>query len=114
MTPLVLKPWTPRLAVILALVLLGVGTGCGDDSPTKPKLKQTRILFSSPGAAVGSEVWMMNADGSGQVPITHSANISGYPSWSPDGQRILFTRWWTVGGTNVWSGIFRMNADGSG
>ncbi|HEU0249068.1 MAG TPA: hypothetical protein VFR38_18475 [Gaiellaceae bacterium] len=50
-----------------------------------------------------SEVWVMNADGSGQRRLA-----PGFPSaWSPDGQKIAFT-----GVDNP--GMYVMNADGSG
>jgi TolB protein len=57
------------------------------------------------------EVWVMNADGSGQRRLAR-----GFASaWSPDGQKIAFTSWprrtsWP--GRN--SEIYVLNADGSG
>jgi TolB protein len=49
------------------------------------------------------EVWVMNADGSGQRRLA-----SGQPSaWSPDGRKIAFT------GAGI-PGIYVMNADGTG
>lgn len=36
------------------------------------------------------EIFVMNADGSGQTNVTNSAAWDGYPSWSPDGRRIAF------------------------
>ena len=50
-----------------------------------------------------SEVWIMNADGSGQRRLAR-----GFPSaWSPDGQKITFTE-----GLGE-PGLYVMNADGS-
>jgi DNA-binding CsgD family transcriptional regulator len=53
----------------------------------------TRIAFSSPRAG-RYEIWVMNADGSNQIQITHSDE--GYhtwsPAWSPDGGTIAFVR----------------------
>jgi Tol biopolymer transport system component len=50
-----------------------------------------------------SEVWVMNADGSGQLRLAR-----GFPSaWSPDGQKIAFT------GVDK-PGMYVTNADGSG
>jgi Tol biopolymer transport system component len=50
-----------------------------------------------------SEVWVMNADGSGQRRLAR-----GFPSaWSPDGRKIAFT------GVDK-PGMYVMNADGSG
>ena len=51
------------------------------------------------------EIFVVNADGSGQRNLTHSVGIYADPTWSPDGQKIAFLR----------DGeIYVMNADGSG
>jgi TolB protein len=51
------------------------------------------------------EVWVMNADGSGQRRLAR-----GFPSaWSPDGEKIAFT-----GAVDRKPGFYVMNADGSG
>jgi dipeptidyl aminopeptidase/acylaminoacyl peptidase len=55
-----------------------------------------------------SSVWVMNADGSGQRPLTSLG--CGTPRWSPDGARIAYTRCSVAGATDV----FVMNADGGG
>jgi len=36
------------------------------------------------------EVFVMNADGSGQVNVTNHAGWDGFPSWTADGNRIVF------------------------
>ena len=63
----------------------------------------TRIAFQS-----HTDIWIMNADGSGQTNLTNSSSIiDSHPSWSPDG-RIAFS--------SERSGspkLFVMNADGS-
>jgi Tol biopolymer transport system component len=53
------------------------------------------------------DIWVMNADGSGQTNLTNGAEpfVHQGPAWSPDGTRIVFTD-----GTDLWV----MNADGSG
>ena len=56
-------------------------------------------------------IWVMNADGSAQAPLTPESNYSDdtNPTWSPDGSRIAFAS--TRGGTwNIWV----INADGTG
>ncbi len=60
------------------------------------------------------EIFVMNADGTGQTQLTTiQQTLDGPttdvgPRWSPDGTRILFTRF-----TNNFSSVHVMNADGS-
>jgi TolB protein len=37
------------------------------------------------------DIWLMNADGSGQRQVTHLGQASFGPSWTPDGRRIVFS-----------------------
>jgi Tol biopolymer transport system component len=69
-----------------------------------------RIAFS---AGIPNEAWLdiyvMNADGTGRVRLTHEVNASSrQPAWSPDGKQIAFEH-------SVLTGeqIFVMNADGT-
>jgi TolB protein len=56
-----------------------------------------------------SQVFLMNADGSGDRNLSGTSTLDGWPSWSPDGKRIVFSRHGQSGFQ-----IFVMNADGSG
>lgn len=58
---------------------------------------------------VVSQVFLMNADGSGDHDLSGTSTLDGWPSWSPDGKRIVFSRH----GANGFQ-IFVMNRDGSG
>ena len=65
-----------------------------------------------------SDIFVMNADGSGITQLTYSdagVGIQGRPAWSPNGQRIAFAANRDTAGhyTNRYA-IFTMNADGSG
>jgi Tol biopolymer transport system component len=54
------------------------------------------------------ELWLMNADGTGQHRLTRDG---GFPDWSPDGSMIAYA---PGGGPSGRSWIAIMNADGSG
>ena len=57
------------------------------------------------GYVINSEIFVMNADGSGERRLTRNTVRDSNPVWSPDGRRIAFESNWQL---NV------MNADGSG
>ncbi|MBN2030087.1 PD40 domain-containing protein [bacterium] len=40
-----------------------------------------------------SEICLINPDGSGYQRVTNNAFLDAYPSWSPDGSKILFLSW---------------------
>jgi len=56
-----------------------------------------------------TEIYEMNADGSGETRITHSAQRDDWPTWSPDGTRIAFAH-----GSLLKPEIYGINVDGSG
>ena len=59
-----------------------------------------------------SEIYVINADGSGLRRLTHNWKSDGAPVWSPDGRKILFLRsGWEP--ANVSGDVYVMNADGS-
>jgi Tol biopolymer transport system component len=59
-----------------------------------------------PSAGCNWELYVMNADGSGQRRLTRDRATDGGATWSPDGRKLLFHR--------ARSGFYVMNADGSG
>jgi Tol biopolymer transport system component len=75
-----------------------------------------RIAFARPRTGPGpccyashSDIYVMNADGSGTRKLTHNALQNAEPAWSPDGRKIAFRS--TRNGNRD---IYVINADGSG
>ena len=56
------------------------------------------------------DIYIMNADGSGQQRLTHSPGYDGGPFFSPDGGRIVWRRFDTNG---VVADVFTMKIDGT-
>ncbi|MEZ4719927.1 MAG: hypothetical protein R2851_28145, partial [Caldilineaceae bacterium] len=68
-----------------------------------------QILFVSE-RTDNQDVFVMNADGSGQAQLTFAAEDDFNPTWSPDGRKILWVRQ-----TSDTEGVLMLaNADGSG
>ena len=77
-------------------------------TPAAPMLQANgKIAFTSDRDG-NSEIYLMNADGSGQTRLTNNSFSDDFPTWSPDGRTIAFMK--QNGG--VFS-INLMNADGT-
>jgi uncharacterized protein YraI/protocatechuate 3,4-dioxygenase beta subunit len=63
-----------------------------------------KIAFES-----NSDIYVINADGSGLERLTNSQAVETGPAWSPNGQQIAFSSW-----TNGNDEIYVVTADGSG
>jgi len=74
---------------ILAFVVLSSLTAVADNQNPTVSPDGARIAFISDRDGT-SELYVMAADGSHQVRLTHSANNEGKPSWSADGKSIRF------------------------
>ena len=70
-----------------------------------------KILFSRGPAQHYEDIWVMNADGTGQQRLTYEADFDEYPDWNPSGTKIAYASMGGVinGPKNIWV----MNADGS-
>jgi Tol biopolymer transport system component len=67
------------------------------------------LVFAAPTAVSDGDLFLMNADGSGRCRLL-ATPAREYPAgWSPDGKRILFSRWGPDG-----ADVFVVNTDGSG
>jgi Tol biopolymer transport system component len=64
-----------------------------------------------PSGGCNWELYVMNADGSGQRRLTRDPGQDKGATWSPDGRKLLFHR---VTKRGALSGFYVMNADGSG
>ena len=59
------------------------------------------------------ELWVMNADGSGQRQITQLGGANFGPSWTPDGKRLIFSSNYRQPRSGNFD-LFLVNLDGSG
>ncbi len=87
-------------------------------SPDGRKIAFMKALPGAPDERVSRssvrfhEIYVMNADGSGQRRLTRNEVSDDGPQWSPDGRRIAFLRGVRRGG--AWKAdLYVMNADGS-
>jgi TolB protein len=115
--------WSPngqRIAFSKALQLYAMnpnGTGLTALAPGSPGDNQSpswsptgaKIAFVSNRDDENEEIYVMNADGTGQTRLTNDVAIDTSPRWSPDGKKILFES-----DRNENTEIYVMNADGTG
>jgi TolB protein len=69
----------------------------------------TLVISSEPGR--NYDLYLVHSDGTGLKQLTADPGDEGYAHWSPDGTRIVYA---SSGSRRSRSGIFVMNADGSG
>jgi dipeptidyl aminopeptidase/acylaminoacyl peptidase len=89
------------------LTLVSQGADNIDDYTPAWSPDGSKIAFSSYRTG-HSEIWVMNADGSGATALTNSQSLDSDPNWSPNGEQIAFNS--TRDGN--WE-IYVMNADGT-
>jgi Tol biopolymer transport system component/polyisoprenoid-binding protein YceI len=79
-------------------------------APAVPLKDTNRIAFISQRDG-NDEIYVMNADGSGQTRLSNDPAFDSAPTWSPDGKKIAF-----VSSQSMFEGksdIYVVNADGS-
>jgi Tol biopolymer transport system component len=92
------------LPLACGVVLLAWSAGAGAGASGSPELRNGKIAFVSAG-----DIWIVNPDGNELVNLTHSGARDVYPSWSPEGTRIVFSSN-RSGGRDLWI----MDASGEG
>jgi Tol biopolymer transport system component len=80
-----------------------------DAYPTNKLSDAERKRFGADPSYFG-EIYIMNADGSGQTRLTRSPGYDGGPFFSPDGKRIVWRRFDESG---TIADVFTMNVDGT-
>ena len=101
-----------RKAALLALVVLAANVAAVPSWAAFPGQNAKIAFASARTAGVGvinpegdPEIFAVNPDGSGLQQLTSNDDFDDDPAYSPDGERIVFTR----NGREIWV----MNADGS-
>lgn len=78
----------------------------------------SRLAFVSPRenafGAYASDIYVINADGSGLTQLTNDDHIEDHVSWSPDGERLVFEWQGETPDGSYGSDVYVVNADGSG
>jgi hypothetical protein len=90
---------------LLSLALFARAQEAPTGSPVQPTKEEQKALDDLKGKISGKicwstsrvhskhDIWIMNADGSDQKPVTNSPdNVDWFPKFSPDGNTILFCR----------------------
>src|SRR3954468_20474732 len=90
-----------------ALLLL---IACGSE-PLGSAPLGTEIVFQA-GDSAGTDIYVVNADGSGLTRLIDNPDNDLAPTWSGDGQRIYFLSH-NADGSGI-SGLYVMNGDGTG
>jgi Tol biopolymer transport system component len=93
------------LALVSAATLMTLCAGVAQATFPGPN---GRIAFSD---FIGGQIYAVNPDGSGLEQLTHTGPNGGadFPSWSPNGKRIVFSRFAPAYDGRIWI----MNADGT-
>jgi Tol biopolymer transport system component len=105
------------LRIIAAVFVVAFICGCGGqtavDHGGSLVSEQGQIAFTRAtkftSSDLESEDYTINVDGSGERRLTDSPGLNAFPSWSPDGERIVFA----TDRDGNWE-LYTMDADGSG
>lgn len=88
--------WTVNSNGSGATQLTNPSVGVGDSSPAWSP-GGTMVAFSratlaaTDGSPTGDNIWIMQANGTGQKRLTNTSSMDLHPNWSPDGSRLTFS-----------------------
>ena len=111
-----------RMLAAVTLVVTTLACGCagqpavddGVDRGGSLVSEEGQIAFTrtpkETGTDIEADIYTINVDGSGERRLTHTPDIDGLTSWSPDGQRLAFVSDRAGGGN--WE-IYLMDSDGT-
>lgn len=113
--------WNPGLWIVDAAtgahsnIALGMPSAYLADAAVSPNGQ--RIVFSTtPGLGLGSDIWMINSNGSQRTHLFHAngsgQSIAGLFAWSPDGKHIAYERLDDSSTPFLPSGLWTMDAQG--
>jgi Tol biopolymer transport system component len=95
---------------------IGVGTWSPDGSQIVYSVAENPIRPD--GNATAEGLWIMQADGSHPVQVTHPPHptsiADNFPAWSPDGKQIVFVRNHQTNDVYDDQALFIINRDGTG
>jgi TolB protein len=111
--------WAPGATKLAAVKGSDIALVSLDGSPVRnltntPGIGEAGPVWSPDGSKIvywteNYEIYVMNANGSGQRNLTRSTDDEWTPRWSPDGRKIVY-----IGGPRGNPTVRVMNADGSG
>ena len=76
---------------------------------TRIAFERDRVNPKDPATPTAATIYVMDANGTGEKPLTKTAQFEFHPAWSPDGSRIAF-----AAGNGAATQIVVVNVDGSG
>lgn len=69
------------------------------DDPLNDVIVYERLC---PGSGTGWDIWELNVTAGTNLPLTSTAENDHQPAWSPDGMKIVFTRYGSDGDKDLW------------
>jgi Tol biopolymer transport system component len=102
------------VGLVVALAYGCAGSESAVDNSGELSSKEGKIAFmhttSFEGTDIESDIYSINVEGTRDRRLTDTPGLDGFPSWSPDGQRLLFATDRAGGGN--WE-LYVMNSDGT-